>query len=147
MRVAIGSDIKNSFTEFVARRVGEMGHATECFGALAGHELTWADVAIVVAEQVRDQRCQEGIVMCWTGTGVTLAANKVKSVRAALCKDAETARRARQWNFANLLAMAVGSTDREMARDILEAWFGTPYGAGDLGFAIARIHAYDTSRG
>jgi len=63
----------------------------------------------------------------WTGTGASLAANKVTGIRAALCADAETARGARTWNHANVLALSLRSTSEPVAREILDAWFSTPY--------------------
>ena len=68
------------------------------------------------------------MVCCWTGTGVSIAANKVPGVRAALCGDAETARGARRWNDANVLALSLRATAPEVAREILRAWFSEPYG-------------------
>jgi len=64
----------------------------------------------------------QGVLFCWTGTGVSIAANKVAGVRAALCHDAETARGARKWNDANVLAMSLRSTPEAVAREILDAW-------------------------
>ena len=69
----------------------------------------------------------KGIVFCWTGTGASIAANKVRGIRAALCHDAETARGARIWNRANVLALSLRATSEALAKEILEAWFATPY--------------------
>jgi ribose 5-phosphate isomerase B len=70
----------------------------------------------------------QAVVMCWTGTGATLAANKVPGVRAALCHDAETARGARVWNDANVLGLSLRTTSDALAREILAAWFETSAG-------------------
>ena len=70
----------------------------------------------------------EGIVCCWTGTGASIAANKVAGVRAALCGDAETARGARVWNAANVLAFSLRATSEPVAKEILEAWFAAAPG-------------------
>jgi ribose 5-phosphate isomerase B len=80
-----------------------------------------------VAESVASGRCEEGVLFCWTGTGVSIAANKVPGVRAALCFDAETARGARKWNHANVLVMSLRLTSEVVAKEILEAWFSTPF--------------------
>lgn len=80
-----------------------------------------------VAEAVAQGEADEGIVLCWTGTGVSLAANKVAGIRAALCADAETARGARLWNKANVLALSMRLTTPALADEILESWFSTPY--------------------
>lgn len=63
--------------------------------------------------------------------------------RAALCRDAEAARQARQWNHANVVGIAMGATDQDTVRQILEAWFTTPYGSGDTGLGIDQIRAYE----
>jgi ribose 5-phosphate isomerase B len=70
---------------------------------------------------------QEGILFCWTGTGVSIAANKVWGIRAALCEDAETARGARLWNDANLLCLSIRRTSIPLAFEILQTWFATTY--------------------
>jgi ribose 5-phosphate isomerase B len=84
-------------------------------------------VARQVAEDVAGARSQEGILFCWTGTGVSMAANKVHGIRAALCADAETARGARLWNNANVLCISLRTTATPVAHEILQAWFGTSY--------------------
>ena len=72
-------------------------------------------------------KADEGIVFCWTGTGASIAANKVPGIRAALCQDAETARGARIWNHANVLALSLRATTEAIAKEILDTWFATPY--------------------
>jgi ribose 5-phosphate isomerase B len=84
-------------------------------------------VARAVAEAVAEGRADEGVLFCWTGTGVCLAANKVPGIRAALCADAETAHAARLWNHANVLCLSLRATSQPVAREILERWFGTAY--------------------
>ena len=81
------------------------------------------EAAVLVADGTAD----EGIVMCWTGTGASIAANKVKGIRAALCRDAKTAKGARTWNHANVLALSLQAIDDTTLRKILGAWFSTPY--------------------
>ena len=78
-------------------------------------------------ERVAGGQADEAIVMCWTGTGCTLAANKVPGIRAALCQDAETAKGARIWNHANVLGLSLRATPEAVAKEILNAWFSTPY--------------------
>jgi ribose 5-phosphate isomerase B len=80
---------------------------------------------------VADGEVDEGIVCCWTGTGASIAANKVPGVRAALCHDAETARGARIWNHANVLALSLRSTSLPVAKEILDMWFNTPVKDGE----------------
>jgi ribose 5-phosphate isomerase B len=87
----------------------------------------WPAVARLVAETVAKGDAEEGILCCWTGTGVSIAANKVPGIRAALCEDAETARGARLWNDANVLCLSLRRTSEVIAQEILEAWFSTQY--------------------
>ncbi len=128
MRVAVGSDERTGLTDFVIDELRRRGHEVELFGPLAGVEREWAEVGREVAEAVAGGRCDEGILFCWTGTGACIAANKVPGVRAALCVDAETARGARKWNHANVLVMSLRLTSEPVAKEILDAWFSTPYG-------------------
>ena len=101
------------------------GFELRLFGPLAGEEEAWPHVAQAVAQQVAAGQCEQGILCCWTGTGVSIAANKVLGVRAALCSDAETARGARKWNDANVLCLSLRLTSETVAGEILDAWFGT----------------------
>src|SRR5690606_16566659 len=96
----------------------------------AGHELVllgegdpWPEVGRFVGEAVASGAADRGVVCCWTGTGVSIAANKVPGVRAALCTDAATARGARRWNDANVLAMGLRLTSTEVAKEMLDAFF------------------------
>jgi len=88
-------------------------------------------VAKAVAERVAQGKSDEGVLFCWTGTGVSIAANKVPGIRAALCADAETARGARAWNQANVLCMSLAGTSEEVAGGILDAWFSAEADASE----------------
>jgi len=139
MRIAVGSDEATNLTAAVIKELRARGHEVELHGALAGENLPWPRVAEAVAEGVSSGRCQEGILFCWTGTGVSIAANKVPGVRAALCFDGETARGARLWNHANILVMSLRLTSEAVAREILEAWFATPFGGGEDAENVAMV--------
>ncbi|MEZ4642029.1 MAG: RpiB/LacA/LacB family sugar-phosphate isomerase [Chloroflexota bacterium] len=127
MRIAIGSDERTHLTDFVVEAVQARGHSVMLFGPLADEAAYWPAVAQQVAEAVVNGRSDEGILFCWTGTGVSLAANKVPGIRAALCDDAETARGARLWNNANILCLSIRRTSEVMAREIVDKWFETAY--------------------
>lgn len=127
MKIAIGSDEKTHLTDAVVAEVQRRGHAVTLYGPLDGHQEFWPQVARDVAEAVAQQQADEGILFCWTGTGVSLAANKVPGIRAALCDDAETARGARLWNNANVLCLSIRRTTEVVAKEILEAWFQHQY--------------------
>jgi len=131
MKLAIGSDERTHLTDAVVAAVREKGHEVLLFGPLADEKRYWPEVARQTAEAVASGRAEEGILFCWTGTGVSLAANKVPGIRAALCADAETARGARLWNNANILCLSIRSTSVQVAREILETWFGVAYQPND----------------
>ncbi|HKZ51614.1 MAG TPA: RpiB/LacA/LacB family sugar-phosphate isomerase [Dehalococcoidia bacterium] len=123
MRVTVGSDERTHLTDFVVEELRRRGANVEVFGPLKGEPLQWADVAEAVASRVATGQADDGILFCWTGTGVCIAANKVPGVRAALCADAETARGAKAWNQANVLCLSLRATSEIIAREILDAWF------------------------
>ncbi len=125
MKIAVGSDEKTHLTDFVIEELGKRGIHVELHGPLKGESLEWTDVARSVSERVREGACDQGILFCWTGTGVSIAANKVPGIRAALCPDAKTAEGARKWNDANVLAMSLRSTSPIVAREILDAWLSS----------------------
>ncbi|MFN3975130.1 MAG: RpiB/LacA/LacB family sugar-phosphate isomerase, partial [Dehalococcoidia bacterium] len=87
-----------------------------------GDNPNWPVVAQRVGQAVASGVCQQGILFCWTGTGVCMAANKVRGVRAALCVDPPTAAGARRWNDANVLCMSLRLTTPDVAQEILDAW-------------------------
>ncbi len=123
MRIVFGSDERTHLIDFIEQELRSRGHQVELIGPPAGEPLQWTDVARAVAERVSSAHADEGVLCCWTGTGVSIAANKVPGVRAALCGDAETARGARVWNDANLLCLSLRTTTEALAGEILEAWF------------------------
>lgn len=132
MRIALGSDEATPLTEFVAGDIQQRGHQVVRVGALAlGDDARWPAVGRKVGSLVASGACDEGVVFCFTGTGVSMAANKVPGVRAALCGDAQTAAGARRWNHANVLAMSLRTISIEVAAEILDAWFSEPYGDGE----------------
>ena len=100
------------------------GHETLARGALApGDRADWAWAAESAARDVIDGSADAAVVCCWTGTGASIAANKVPGIRAALCWDAQTAAGARRWNDANVLALSLRSTSQAVLTEILDAWF------------------------
>lgn len=125
MKIALGSDERTHLTDFVIDELEKRGIELELHGPLNGEEIEWTDVAERVSERVKDGECEQGILFCWTGTGVSMAANKVPGIRAALCVDAKTAEGARKWNDANVLAMSLRTTSPIVASEILDSWFNS----------------------
>jgi ribose 5-phosphate isomerase B len=124
-RAAVGSDMRHETAGAVADHLEASGYAVVRCGAVGGPDTPWPDAAEEVARLVAQGAVDTGVICCWTGTGVSIAANKVPGIRAALCADAETARGARRWNDANVLAISLANTDAAAARDIVEAWIAT----------------------
>lgn len=128
MKIAVSTDERTHLVDIILEELNKRGHEVQYFGPAPGEDAAdWPEVTRQAAEQVVQQRADEAIVMCWTGTGCTIAANKLPGIRAALCQDAETARGARIWNHANVLALSLRATPEPIAREILERWFDTPY--------------------
>lgn len=146
MKIAIGSDERMHLTDAVIEEIRRRGHEVVLMGAVVEgeSETDWPLTSQRVAEAVASGAVDEGIVCCWTGTGASIAANKVAGVRAALCNDAETARGARIWNAANVLALSLRATSEPVAKEILEAWFSTAPGDDEWNKRqIERIHELD----
>ncbi len=135
MKLAVGSDERTHLTDAVVEELNKRGHQVELFGPLRGEKELWPQVAQQVAERVAQGQADEGILFCWTGTGVSMAANKVPGIRAALAQDAETAKGARLWNRANVLCLSLRATSEVVAKEILDAWFETPLGTDAVDIA------------
>ena len=146
MRIALGSDERTHLTDFLAEELQRRGHGVVLVGPPAGDDAEWADVAARLARTVSDGANDQGVLCCWTGTGVSIVANKVPGIRAALCADAETARGARRWNDANVLCLSLRATSETIAQEILDAWFEAKPDASEAK-NIAKLNALDTNRG
>jgi ribose 5-phosphate isomerase B len=123
MRVAVSADERTGVAEAVVEQLKARGHEPLLHGALSDAERDdWAWASEAAARDVADGRADQAVVCCWTGTGASIAANKVRGVRAALCGDAATAEGARQWNDANVLALSLRTTSEALLAEILDAW-------------------------
>ncbi len=134
MRVAVGSDEGCALVNAVVARLAATGHDV----ALVGEGAEWPEVGRLVGEAVAGGAADTGVVCCFTGTGVSIAANKVAGVRAALCGDAETARGARRWNDANVLALSIRVTGVALGEEIVDAFMSASADEGERP-AIARV--------
>jgi ribose 5-phosphate isomerase B len=133
MRISVSADELTGVAGLLAVELERRGHETVVHGALAqGEREDWAWASEATARDVAEGRAQRGIVCCWTGTGASIAANKVDGVRAALCLDAASAAGARRWNDANVLALSLRATSEAELGEILDAWFaGEPSDESD----------------
>jgi ribose 5-phosphate isomerase B len=123
MKVVLGSDMKTPLTDAVARDLEERGHEVALVGPPGDEAIEWAEAGQKVGAAVAGGEADTGVLFCWTGTGASIAANKVPGARAALCTDASTAEGARKYNDANVLVMGLRLTSPEVAKEMLDAWF------------------------
>jgi ribose 5-phosphate isomerase B len=144
MRMAVGSDERTHVTDAVVEHLRGAGIDLELHGPLNGEPLDWVDVGREVGERVASGSCEQGVLFCWTGTGVSIAANKVPGIRAAPCGDAETAKGARRWNDANILVMSLRATPEAVAKEICDAWLETGPDQAERG-TISKITALERS--
>ncbi|CAN5406427.1 RpiB/LacA/LacB family sugar-phosphate isomerase [soil metagenome] len=155
MKIAISSDTRSSLTDAVIENLQIRGHDLLRYGALVESSDTadpqhdassqasdWPVCTAAAAHAVAAGEADEGIVFCFTGTGASIAANKVDGIRAALVHDATTAEGARVHNHANVLVMSIRATSETIAAEILEAWFSTPWSKDDWNVRqVARVDA------
>jgi ribose 5-phosphate isomerase B len=147
VRIALGSDERTALTDDLAAQLIAGGHSVGFFGALDGADPAWTATARSLGEAVASGAFDQGILCCWTGTGVSIAANKVPGVRAALCGDATTAAGAREWNDANVLCLSLRATSVPVGREILTAWLaGRPTADAAYAAMIEGLKNADSAR-
>ena len=148
MRLSVGADERKPVVDAVIKLLKRDGHRVVFYGPSGRGSVPWPEVAACVAHDIAGGGADEGILFCWTGTGVSIAATKVPGIRAALCGDAETARGPRQWNDATLLCLSLRTTTEALAQEILKAWFTTRYQStpeDEACLAAVRRLEYETS--
>ncbi len=133
MKVVVATDEDRAVVEHVAGRLRERGHEVTILPKAA-----WGAMATDAAGRVARGEFDQAVVFCWTGTGASIAANKVRGIRAALCTDAITAAGARRWNDANVLALSLRLLSEPVATEIVDAWLDTAYD-GTEGESLARL--------
>jgi ribose 5-phosphate isomerase B len=146
MRISVAADSRDGVAPLLPVLLERLGHQVTAHGALTGTAAAgdaasvWSACARAAALDVAEGRADQAIVACWTGTGVSIAANKVPGVRAALCPDAATAVGARRWNDANVLALSLRLLSEPVLAEILEGWFANgPSTEPDDAAAIALL--------
>jgi ribose 5-phosphate isomerase B len=145
MKIAVVTDELYPIHTFVLDWLKSQGHEPILFGALqSNQDESWVHAAAEAAQAIKDEVCTEGIFFCWTGTGISMAANKVPGIRAALCTDAETARGARIWNHANVLALSNRLLSQDVSKEILTAWF-EDYDAAKGAKGVAELRDLESS--
>jgi len=125
MKIALSSDMSKPIVDNIYKWLIKNDHKVIWHKSEAN--LPWPLAASHVAKNVQSGEADSGILLCWTGTGVSIAANKFKGIRAALCKDAETAKGSKLWNNANVLCLAINELNEKTAEDIITTWLTTDY--------------------
>lgn len=148
MRISVSSDMDEPVARALVDELRERGHEVRVHGALSpGDDPQWAVCSETAAREVATGTADQAVVCCWTGTGASIAANKVPGVRAALCTDASTADGARRWNDANVLALSLRLTSGPVLREILDAWFaGAPSDDPEDRRNVDRVRRLDRER-
>ena len=128
MKIAIGCDHgaverKNQ----VVAHLQELGHEVRDFGTYTTESCDYTDYAAAAARAVANGECDRGIVLCTTGIGVSIAANKIKGIRCALLSDLVSARMTREHNDTNMMALGAALVEKELALEIVDVWLNTPF--------------------
>jgi ribose 5-phosphate isomerase B len=139
MRIVLGADDEGAAAEAAADELRSLGHDVEVL-----ERGQWPDVAARVARAVAAGDADQGMLFCWTGTGTSMAANKVPGVRAALAWEPWIAEGARKWNDANVLVMSLKRTSPEVAREIVRAWLAVDAPDPDEAENIARLRELES---
>jgi len=143
MRIAIGGDHRGlELKQFIMKLLNQMEHSHEDFGGYTTDPVDYPDIAKKVAERVAGGDFDRGILICDTGIGMSIAANKVKGIRAALCYDAFSTRRARQHNDANILCLGTSGT-QDTVREIVEVFLNTQFEGGRHQKRVDKIRAME----
>ncbi len=148
MKVVISSDEYSPLIDLIVKEAQRKGHEALYFGPAKDEKsVDWPEVTLQAIQHIKMGKADEGIVLCWTGTGCTLIANKVSGIRAALCVDAETAKGARTWNHANVLGLSLRLTSPALLQEILIAWFETPFSTDEWNLLqLERVKQLETER-
>ena len=127
MKLVVASDEKTELTDFVLEYLESKGHDLILLGDLVEKNGKWVEIGMEAGKMVAEGKVDGGVIFCWSGTGVTMAANRIKGARAALCWTPQIAQLARKWDDANILVMALVDTTKETAHEILNVWFATNF--------------------
>lgn len=128
MKLVVASDERTKLTDFVVDYLKSLGHNLILLGAIGDSPSDkWVEIGKKAGVMVAEGKAERGIIFCWSGTGICMAANRVKGARATLCWDSQIARLARKWDNANILCMALVNTKEEVAKEIIDTFFSTEF--------------------
>lgn len=144
MKLAFGSDhagfqLKNTLIEYAK----ELGHEVEDFGSMSGERSDYPDFGYLAGKAVADGRCDRGVVICYTGIGISITANKVPGIRCALCSESYSAFLTRAHNDSNMLAIGAGFTGPALAKEILRVWLSAEFEGGRHKTRVDKIMGYE----
>jgi ribose 5-phosphate isomerase B len=146
VHIALGCDHRGlELKRAVTGLLTELGHDCEDFGCYSSEPVDYPDIAQTVAEAVALGRFDHGILICGSGIGMSIAANKVRGIRAALCCDAFSAQRARQHNDANILCLSGEAMEQTLALDIVKAYLATTFEGGRHFRRVEKIRSLETT--
>ncbi len=147
MKLSIGSDHGGfAYKEAVKEHLISLGHEVVDVGCYSTESVDYPDFGIAAAELVRDGIVDRGVVICTTGIGISIAANKVRGIRCALCGDLKSAEMTRRHNDANMLAMGAGIIPLPLALEITDVWLSTEFEGGRHARRIGKITAYEAGK-
>jgi ribose 5-phosphate isomerase B len=145
MNLAVGSDHRGlEFKKYVCGILSEMGHLYKDVGSFTAEAVDYPDIAREVAEAVTRAEFDRGILICGTGIGMSIAANKIKGIRAALCCDTFSAQRARLHNDANVICLGAERGEKGV-KEILKTFLETPFEGGRHARRLEKIHKMESA--
>lgn len=147
MKIAVGSDHRGfEVKQRVVALLEKLGHEILDAGTGSRDSVDYPDFAFAVATAVSDGRCERGVLICGTGIGMCIAANKVKNVRAAPCHDSITAEMSRRHNDANVLCLSADLLGDELIDRMIRIWLETPFEAGRHARRVEKIARFEEKR-
>jgi ribose 5-phosphate isomerase B len=145
VHIAVGSDHAGfGLKQATLSLLSELGHTYEDFGCHDTSSVDYPDIALPLSEAVSQGKFERGILICSTGVGMSIAANKVAGVRAALCHDTFSARRSREHNDANILCMGEWVAGKGVAREIVMAYLSSDFVGGRHARRVEKVHHIET---
>ncbi|MBY5924703.1 MULTISPECIES: RpiB/LacA/LacB family sugar-phosphate isomerase [unclassified Halomonas] len=148
LRVAVGGDeAAYELKETLIAHIRELGHQVEDFGTFNAEPILYPDVAIEVAEAIKAERFDRGVLVCGTGIGVAISANKVPGIRAAQAHDTYSAGKARTSNDAHIVTIGARVVGPELAKDIVSTFLSKSFPGGASAQKVERIAAYEATHG
>lgn len=144
MKVAIGCDeAAFELKEILKKLLLDEGHQVQDFGTYDTKPVLYPDIAHAVAVSIRQNENERGVLLCGTGIGMAITANKVPGIRAAQCHDTYSAERARKSNDAQIITMGARVIGPELAKSILKVWLESEFQGGNSAVKVERIKAYE----